>query len=106
MTEAEERKLLRQLLEALEETTAKKWFWQAFAVNAVSFATLTVIAFWLFQNPHLLDAPRVVSLLGAVFAGSMIGALATWNLLCKNGTVVRRYIDAGRVRARLAELEP
>ncbi|TYT26471.1 hypothetical protein FZO89_09495 [Luteimonas viscosa] len=105
MTEVEERKLLKQLLTALDETTQKKWSWQAFAINAVSFCTLTVIALWMLQNPQLIDAPRVVSLLGAVFAGAMIGALSTWKLLCKNGDVVRRYIDAERVHARLAELE-
>ena len=106
MTEAEERKLLKQLLSALDETTPKRWSWQAFAINAVSFCTLTVIGLWLFQNPQLVDAARVVSLVGAVFAGAMIGALSTWKLLCKNGDVVRRYIDSERVRARLAELEP
>ncbi|MGY0800138.1 hypothetical protein ACW7G0_13940 [Lysobacter sp. A286] len=106
MTVTEERKLLKQILEALDETTKRRWSWQAFAVNAVSFATLAVIALWLFQNPHLLDIPRVASLLGAVFAGALIGALSTWQLLCKNGAAVRKYIDAERVRARLAELEP
>ena len=106
MTEGEERKLLKQLLDALEDTAPKRWAWQAFAINAASFFTLTVIALWLYLNPQLVDAFRVISLLGALFAGAMIGALSTWKMLCKNGDVVRRYISPDKVRARLAELEP
>lgn len=105
VNQTEEKKLLKQILAAATNDPSLKWSWQAFALNAISFCVLTVIALWLIQNPHLADVPRVVSLLAAAIAGSMIGALSTWKLLCKNGSVVRKYIDVDRVRSRLAQLE-
>lgn len=106
MTESEERKVLKQLLAALGGTAPRKWAWQAFLVEAVSFCVLVTIAFWLFQSPDLMDLPHVAALLGAVFSGAMIGAVGTWRLLSRNSPLVCRYIDSDKVRARLAELEP
>lgn len=105
MTEAEERKLLKQLFAALEESAPRKRYWQPVAINALSCVTLTAIALWVLLNPHQADGCVIAAFLGAVLAGAMIGALSTWRLLRTNDAVVRRYIDAERVRARLTELE-
>src|SRR5690554_5105901 len=104
MTQVEERKLLNQILEALEASTPKRWAWQAFAINALSFCVLTAIALFVIRTYSSTDWHVAVSLVAATFAGSMIGAVATWQLLCKNGDYIRQYIDAQKVRDRLAEL--
>lgn len=106
MNEDEEHKLLRQILAAIDETTPRKWSWQAFATTAISFCTLTVAALWLFDSCKINNASLAACLIGTLLAGAMIGALSTWKFLCKNSAVVRQYIDTERVRARLSELDP
>ena len=105
MTEADERKLLKQVLLVPEENAPRKWYWQAVSVDALSFCILLAIGLWLLNSPGLLDAPHVLALVGAVLAGALIGALSTWKLQCKNSDYVRRYIDEQKVRARLSELD-
>ena len=106
MTPEEERKVLTHILDALDDSTHDRWAWQAAALYGVATLLVAGVAIWLFANPHLVDAPRIASLVVAVFAGSMLGALSAWNQASANSRYVCKFISEERVRARLAELAP
>jgi hypothetical protein len=107
MTPSEERQVLDQLIEVVEDDAVhSKWERQASVLQYVAGLLIGAAAVWAVLNRQHIGISEVLSLMVVGIAAGMFGAMSTLRRMTANSRVVTRYIDLEKVRARRAQLDP